>query len=69
MRRPKNGNAVPAGTGHRVESLTGKVNRPEHSDLRIAAQRRLAMRIVAGAGLSLALATCLVGLALDGGDR
>ena len=48
----------------------GGTSFPEHTDLRADAQRRLARKVAAGAGLSLAVAAVLVITALgDGGAQ
>ena len=45
----------------------GGTSFPEHNDLRDDAQRRLAIRLAAGAGLSVAVASVLVVVALGEG--
>lgn len=62
-------NAAPAGTGNRVETDLAKINANEHTDLRASMQRRLALKLAASAGLSMAMAVCVVALACDGGAK
>ena len=62
-------NAAPAGTANRVETDLAKINANDNSDLRAFMQRRLALKLAASAGLSMAMAVCVVTLACDGGAR
>lgn len=69
MGGPEMENAAPAGTGNRADYVVGKTNSSEHTDLRDFAQRRLALKLAASAGLSVAVAAVLVVVALGDGGR
>jgi hypothetical protein len=62
-------NAAPEATGNRVKTDLAKINDHQHSDPRVSMQRRLAMKVASSAGLSMAVALCIVALACDGGAR
>lgn len=63
-------NPAEPGRARGAEADLGNINAIEHSDLRAFAQRRLALKIAAGAGLSLAVAAVVVVLAAgDGGAK
>lgn len=54
---------------HRAKGDLWRINGGDDSDMRADAQRRLAYRLASGAGLSVALASLLVAVALgDGGQ-
>jgi len=59
----------PAGPGRArgAERDLGNVNAVDFTDLRAGAQRRLALKLAAGAGLSVAVAAVLVVTALGDG--
>lgn len=65
--RPEKQNAAPTAIGNRANVVAAIADTEESSAIRSVAQRRLALKLVAGAGLSMAFATVVVALATGDG--
>lgn len=68
MHHAKENPAALAGAS-RAKTDLGNINSAEHTDPRDIAQRRLTLKLAAGAGLSVALAAVMVVVALGDGGR